>query len=49
MTGVKQPLSVRKHPERDGFFIINGGSRRYRAGIFSAPLQKISISSLYFL
>ena len=35
MTGVKQPLSVRKHPERDGFFIINGGSRRYRAGIIA--------------
>ena len=32
MTGVKQPLSVRKHPEKKGFFIINGGSRRYRAG-----------------
>lgn len=31
-TGVKQPLSVRKHPEKKGFFIINGGSRRYRAG-----------------
>lgn len=31
MTGVKQPLSVKRHPEKDGYFIINGGHRRYRA------------------
>ena len=31
MTGVKQPLSVRRHPEKEGYFIINGGHRRYRA------------------
>ena len=31
MTGVKQPLSVREHPDKPGYFIINGGSRRYRA------------------
>ncbi|SHN92229.1 hypothetical protein BHECKSOX_382 [Bathymodiolus heckerae thiotrophic gill symbiont] len=32
MTGIKQPLSVQKHPVKEGYFIINGGSRRYRAG-----------------
>ncbi|WP_198266655.1 ParB/RepB/Spo0J family partition protein [sulfur-oxidizing endosymbiont of Gigantopelta aegis] len=31
MTGVKQPLSVRRHPDKEGYFIINGGHRRYRA------------------
>ena len=28
--GVKQPISVRPHPEKSGFWIINFGSRRYR-------------------
>ncbi|GAW87316.1 chromosome partitioning protein, ParB family [Bathymodiolus platifrons methanotrophic gill symbiont] len=42
--GVKQPLSVKKHPEKEGFFIINGGSRRYRAA------KKIGLKKLpYFL
>jgi ParB family chromosome partitioning protein len=29
--GVLQPLSVRRHPDIEGDFIINGGARRYRA------------------
>ena len=29
--GVKSPISVREHPEAKGRFIINHGSRRYRA------------------
>jgi ParB family chromosome partitioning protein len=29
--GIKQPLSVKKHPSKEGYFLINGGSRRYRA------------------
>ena len=30
--GIKQPLSVKPHPDIPGDFIINGGHRRYRAG-----------------
>jgi len=29
--GILEPLSVRKHPDQEGHFIINGGARRYRA------------------
>lgn len=29
--GVKNPISVRKHPTEDGRFIINDGARRFRA------------------
>lgn len=29
--GVKTPISVRPNPDRDGYFIINHGARRYRA------------------
>lgn len=31
LRGVKTPISVRPNPERDGYFIINHGARRYRA------------------
>ena len=29
--GVKNPISVHKHPDREGHYIINDGARRYRA------------------
>ncbi|GGO83805.1 hypothetical protein GCM10011348_28470 [Marinobacterium nitratireducens] len=29
--GVLEPLSVKRHPEKPGHFIINGGHRRFRA------------------
>ena len=29
--GVKTPISIRPNPEREGYFIINHGARRYRA------------------
>ncbi|MGK5079105.1 ParB/RepB/Spo0J family partition protein [Janthinobacterium sp. HLX7-2] len=31
LRGVKTPISVRRHPERPGRYIINHGARRYRA------------------
>ncbi|MCL6484557.1 MAG: ParB/RepB/Spo0J family partition protein, partial [Janthinobacterium lividum] len=31
LRGIKTPISVRRHPERPGRYIINHGARRYRA------------------
>lgn len=33
--GVKSPISVREHPEREGRYLINHGARRYRASIWA--------------
>ncbi|WP_206245856.1 ParB/RepB/Spo0J family partition protein [Novosphingobium terrae] len=33
--GVKTPISVRPHPDRQGAYIINHGARRYRASIIA--------------
>ena len=33
--GVKQPISVRTHPEKPGKWIINFGSRRYRGSVMA--------------
>lgn len=31
LRGIKTPISVRRHPDRPGRYIINHGARRYRA------------------
>jgi ParB family chromosome partitioning protein len=33
--GVKNPISVRPHPEKPGRYIINDGARRYRASLLA--------------
>ena len=33
--GVKQPISIRTHPEKPGKWIINFGSRRYRGSVMA--------------
>jgi len=33
--GIKQPISVRTHPEKPGKWIINFGSRRYRGSVMA--------------
>lgn len=34
--GVKNPISVRHHPQKPGRYIINDGARRYRASLLAA-------------
>lgn len=33
--GVKNPISVHKHPEQEGRYVINDGARRYRASLLA--------------
>lgn len=34
-SGVKQPVSLRKHPEKQGMYMLNFGARRYRASLLA--------------
>lgn len=40
--GVKSPISVKDHPEKPGFYIINDGARRYRGSVW-AGVQDIPV------
>ena len=35
MRGIKSPLSLRTHPEKEGFYLVNSGHRRLRAAIIA--------------